>query len=240
MTSDATAKAKCTMSKFWLHFINSCYLVLGIIIIAVAAAANAEAVLTHFTILGGVICMGVFLMALSILGIVATERSSQVLLFLYIVFMVLLFIVQFSVGLAAIATPRSQQEELLLGGWCRLTPKAKGWFQHTRNCYAFHANDTPGSTRYTCEGPPYPSDEYETCPTTCRVTTTNCTATPAPPADAPVCPSCYESVKDLTEKLLNRGGGVCLAFAFVELVGIWAAYRHRQDTKAPATYSAFL
>ncbi|EDQ86250.1 uncharacterized protein MONBRDRAFT_33910 [Monosiga brevicollis MX1] len=244
MTSETKDKSGFSVALLWLYVFNGIYLVLGLTLIGVAAAAQAEAVLTDLTILGGVIAMGVFLVMVSIFGIVGTARRSPFLLFLYILFMVLLFVMQFSIGVAALSVSQTQQKQLLSEGWCKLSDERQIWFQNSTNCYGFE-----NASKYEpndCMAPPPQNASNPKCPTRCAAP--ECGVEPTD--TLPRCETCYDAVKGhllmsnmasgLTDRLLRRGGGICLAFAFLELLGVVAAIRYRRDARAPATYNAFM
>ena len=87
-----------------------------------AAAAKGASYVTTIAILGGIIAVGVFLLLLSILGVIAAYKNKRGLVFLvcrmhhmrvrsrsqYMVLLSLLFIIQFSVSIAVLAFNTSQ------------------------------------------------------------------------------------------------------------------------------------
>ena len=54
--------------------------------------------------------------------------------------MVLLFVMQFSIGVAALSVSQTQQKQLLSEGWCKLSDERQIWFQNSTNCYGFEVS----------------------------------------------------------------------------------------------------
>jgi tetraspanin-13/31 len=83
------------------------------ILIFAATIGKISAYVTSETVIGGIVACGVFLLLVSILGLIGAVKHHQVLLFFYMVILFLLFIVQFSVAIACLAVTDKQQVELL-------------------------------------------------------------------------------------------------------------------------------
>lgn len=199
-----------------LFAINGFYCICGIIIIAVAAWAKAGSYVSSLSILGGVIACGVFMLLIGGFGIFGAWKSVKGLLVLYMILLGILFIIQFSISVAALAIGNNQQDSLASSGWCKLTDPDKNDIQLNGNCFGFqdvNRSHYNSSTSNMCMGP------GPSCPSGCFIPGWTC-ADPSLPA----CQPCYSKLKDSISLNLRRGGGVSLAFAFTELIGLAAAY----------------
>lgn len=206
--------------KGYLYVINALYMVLGLIIVAVAAIAEGGTSYTSsLPVLGGIIAAGVFLMAIAGLGMFATYNEKRGLMFAYTILLSLLFIIQFSVSIAALTIPEDQRESIAESGWCQLNNEGKNSLQIQFSCYGVDSI----LTNETCMAP------GEKCPATCQNdnTTVSCLHTQ--------CPFCERLLADDINRLFKHGGGVGLAFSFTELIGVWASWKFRKlaVTKEP-------
>merc|ERR1712216_757199 len=92
------------------------------------------------------ITMGVFLCILALVGIFAvngyptTKRPR--LLNLYILLMTLLFIIHFSVSLAAMMVNDHYQRRMMREGWCERDAGDQRTIQNTFGCKGFDGNNT--------------------------------------------------------------------------------------------------
>nr|CAD7201431.1 unnamed protein product [Timema douglasi] len=77
------------------------------ILIGVAVYGRASALVTNLPIIGGILACGIFLILVSILGLIGAIKHHQYMLILF-----LLFLVQFSVACACLAVNMEQQHEL--------------------------------------------------------------------------------------------------------------------------------
>ena len=106
----------------------------GLIIIIVAGVANSTHHVTDLGVLGGLIACGVFLLLISAFGYVGAKKSVRKLIFLYIVALSVLFIVQFSISVAALS---KSSGSLAKSGWCDIDDAFKNDLQDAFNCYGF-------------------------------------------------------------------------------------------------------
>lgn len=146
----------------------------------------------------------------------------------------MLFIIQFSISVAALAIGNNQQDSLASSGWCRLSDPEKNDIQSNGFCFGFqdvdstnfnaslHVNSTASMTA-ACMGP------GSFCPTgncvlsRCSKICFYCSGCFVPgwtcqDSSLPLCQPCYSKLKDSISLNLRRGGGVSLAFAFTEVV----------------------
>ena len=79
------------------------------LLIGVATYWKSAAVITSLPLLGGIVASGVFLLFVAVLGLLATLKHHQILLFVYMIVLFGIFIIQFSVSCAAIGIDEDQE-----------------------------------------------------------------------------------------------------------------------------------
>nr|CAD7402990.1 unnamed protein product [Timema poppensis] len=129
-----------TCSKNALAALNILYILVAFILIGVAVYGRASALVTNLPIIGGILACGIFLILVSILGLIGAIKHHQVILFFYMLILFLLFLVQFSVACACLAVNMEQQHELAEQGWKRVTMDMKGEVQKVFNCCGFEGS----------------------------------------------------------------------------------------------------
>lgn len=209
-------------AKQVLMALNVFYMACGVIIIAVAAWAKAGSFVSSLSILGGVIATGVFMLLLGGFGLFGGWKDLRPLLLLYMVLLGILFIVQFSVSVAALAIGNTQQYSIVKSAWCSMSDQSKSDIQVDGGCVGFDnlgdpAFINPAAANY-CLRP------GSICPATCIEQNWACFNPPSNSSTLPPCQTCYSKLADPIALNLRRGGGISLAFAFTELFGIAAAY----------------
>eukprot|EP01137_Pigoraptor_chileana_P022313 Opistho-2@6919 len=203
-----------------LKALNVFYAIIGIILIAVAAYAKGAAKLSSVSIAGGIIACGVFLFLVALIGFIGAHKHHQVLLFIYMVVLGIVFIIELGVSIAALAVSDGQKQDILYNGWVRLSDDAKNDIQSWGACCGFQNASMP---------PQYPDGRGTICP------------------NAPVGNGTYDSLLTCFGKLessLNKSfhavGVVGIVFAFTELIGIALALAFRNQKNPKANPSAFL
>lgn len=191
--------------------LNAFYMICGIIVIAVAGWAKQGSYVSSLSILAGVIATGVFMLLIGAFGFFGAFKNVKKLLLLYMLLLAILFIIQFSISVAALAIGNNQQDTLAAQGWCGLQDADKVDIQNNANCYGFWSANV-STTRGDCNAP------GTAFPPGCCPPYQNCSYTTL------VCQPCYAKLRDEIAINLRRGGGVSLAFAFTELLGLAAAY----------------
>lgn len=230
------------VTKNSLKALNVFYFIVSIIIIAVAGAAKGMAKVSSPAVAGGVIACGVFLLLVSVLGFVGAHKHHQVLLFIYMIVLALIFIIEFSVSIACLAVSTSQQNDLVKTAWQQLDAVSRVDLQNWGTCcgleiatgyYYTHENS---SSSYT--GPA--ADSSVNPPVLCPCTdgTTSCgdalNATSAILATSTHTgngPTCLSKLADSLDKGFKAAGGVGLFFSFTEIIGILAAWKFRNGLK---------
>jgi tetraspanin-13/31 len=185
----------------------------------VASLAKAGSYVSSLNIIAGIITTGSFFLFVSLLGLWGAIRESQATLFVYILLLGIVFILQFSISIAALAV---DHHTTAADGWCALDDVDRISIQNKIGCYGFQSNraDLFNSTL-----PDYCMRPGLRCPTTCNVLP-DCPGT----GIKETCPLCYDALRDQIETMLNRAGGVGLGLAFTmvrvaSLLGV-LTYRH--------------
>lgn len=210
-------------SKNVLVALNSLYIFIALVLICVAVYAKVSAKITSLPILGGVIACGVFLLLVAIMGVVGAIRHSQVILFFYMIIMALLFIIQMSVSIGAIAVSHEQQSKLMEAGWSRMSDKMKNEIQEIKDCCGFKNRTlTPNDPKMG-----HPNCDELKC---CTNQSPQCLT----------CETCYNKLEDVVNHLLKVAGGVGLFFSFTLLFGVYMACRYRNQKDPRANPGAFL
>ncbi|XP_020616355.1 tetraspanin-13-like isoform X2 [Orbicella faveolata] len=126
------------------------------------------------------------------------------------IIMALLFIIQMSVSIGAIAVSHEQQSKLMEAGWSRMSDKMKNEIQEIKDCCGFKNRTlTPNDPKM---GHPN-CDELKCC--------TNQSP------ECLTCETCYNKLEDVVNHLLKVAGGVGLFFSFTLLLGLCLTKRVR-------------
>ncbi|KAM6308109.1 tetraspanin-31 [Podargus strigoides] len=199
-------------SRNALCALNVVYVLVGLLLVGVAAWGRGVGVVSSPPLIGGAIALGVVLLLLALLGLLGAARHHQVLLFFYMIILGLVCLVQLGVSCSCLAIDRSRQERLFTSAWPLLSNATRWELERHLDC---------------C-GPPEP----HACPARCRTLLGG-----APP---PHCPSCTEQLLQHSDEALKILGGVGLFFSFTEMLGVWLAMRYRNQKDPRANPSAFL
>lgn len=201
-----------TCSKNALTALNILYILVAFILIGVAVYGRASAIVTNLPIIGGILACGVFLILISILGLIGAIKHHQVLLFFYMLILFLLFLVQFSVACACLAFDAKQQYQLAKQGWSTVSPDIKNKVEKTFDCCEL---DNKSNSVMTTTSVP----QYE-CQRSCcsRDDKGGCH-----------CQSCMEKLQTTINYAFKLCGGIGLFFSFTEVVAAVIAYRYRNQ-----------
>ncbi|KAG7519491.1 tetraspanin-31 [Solea senegalensis] len=206
-----------TCSKNALCSLNVVYMLVGLLLIGVAAWGKGFGLVSSIHIIGGVIAVGFFLLLIAIVGLIGAIHHHQVMLFFYMVILFIVFLFQFGVSCSCLAMNRGQQEALLNSTWGMLENKTKTDLESQLNCC--------GLLNVTDSRPQFELDVHN-CPASCKKTT--------------VCNSCGDRMLNHASEALKILGGVGLFFSFTEILGVWLAVRYRNQKDPRANPSAFL
>ncbi|XP_016139341.1 tetraspanin-31 [Sinocyclocheilus grahami] len=206
-----------TCSKNALCSLNVVYMLVGLLLIVVAAWGKGFGIVSSIHIIGGVIAVGFFLLLIAIVGLIGAVHHHQVMLFFYMVILFIVFLFQFGVSCSCLAMNQGQQEKLLVSSWrlmskdTRISLEKKldccGLFNNTQNQGVFM------SDLHFCD---------------------------APCVKKSLCLTCGEKMLQHSSEALKILGGVGLFFSFTEILGVWLAMRFRNQKDPRANPSAFL
>merc|ERR1711935_912544 len=124
-------------TRLSLTFLNILYLAVSFIIIGVAGYFRNVGIIVSTPLVGGILALGVMLTFISLLGIMATLRHHQVLLFFYVLVLFILFIVQFAVSISCLALSHLQQMEVVRTAWTNVRDDVREDAMRTLQCCGF-------------------------------------------------------------------------------------------------------
>jgi len=230
-----------TCSKNTLVGLNVIYILVSFLMIGVAVHGKVSGIVTSLPIVGGITACGVFLLMISVIGLIGAVRHHQVLLFFYMVVLFLIFLIQFSCSCAALAINEHDEKMLIKTAWQTAETKSESLViqaEQTFDCCGLGinitANDaiydipTPKDIQWTIEKKVF--DNYPDA--ACYHKGNNSTK-----GD---CRTCYSIINDKVNSGFNAAGGLGLFFSFTEFIGVWLAARFRNQKDPRANPSAFL
>ncbi|XP_046896780.1 tetraspanin-31 [Hypomesus transpacificus] len=206
-----------TCSKNALCSLNVVYMLVGLLLIGVAAWGKEFGIVSSIHIIGGVIAVGVFLLLIAIVGLIGAIHHHQVMLFFYMVILFMVFLVQFGVSCSCLAMNQGQQEKLLSSTWGLLNNTTKVDLEGQLDCCGL-LNTTASRAQFEKD-------------------MANCTA---PCKASKNCSTCGDMMLQHATEALKILGGVGLFFSFTEILGVWLAVRYRNQKDPRANPSAFL
>lgn len=203
-----------TCSKNALCSLNVVYMLVGLLLIGVAAWGKGFGLVSSIHIIGGVIAVGFFLLLIAIVGLIGAIHHHQVMLFFYMVILFIVFLFQFGVSCSCLAMNREQQNSLLNSAWKILHNNTRYDLETQLNCCGLSNNSSSFD------------QDYASCPASCK--------------QANNCEECGTLMLNHATDTLKILGGVGLFFSFTEILGVWLAFRYRNQKDPRANPSAFL
>ncbi|XP_008101726.1 tetraspanin-31 [Anolis carolinensis] len=203
-------------SRNALCALNVVYVLVGLLLIGVAAWGKGFGIVSSLHIIGGVIAVGFFLLLIAIVGLIGAINHHQVMLFFYMIILGLVFIFQFGISCSCLALKRSKQESLLSGAWKIVKVDTKKSLEINLNCCGLF-NDTESADTFKAD--------VDSCTAACKKTR---------------CHTCGVVMMEHAGEVLKILGGVGLFFSFTEILGVWLAMRYRNQKDPRANPSAFL
>lgn len=205
-----------TCSKNALFSLNVVYMMVGLLLIGVAAWGKGFGLVSSIHIIGGVIAVGFFLLLISIVGLIGAIHHHQVMLFFYMVILFIVFLFQFGVSCSCLAMNRGQQKTLLTSAWSMLNNDMRGDLEARLDCCDLtKTNDTFTQDPVSCPAPCNKNKNHS-------------------------CEACLPLMLNKATETLTILGGVGLFFSFTEILGVWLAFRYRNQKDPRANPSAFL
>jgi len=235
-----------TCSKNTLVGLNVIYILVSFLMIGVAVHGKVSGIVTSLPIVGGITACGIFLLMISVIGLIGAVRHHQVLLFFYMVVLFLIFLIQFSVSCAALAINKDDENMIIEAAWKKSPDSLKIQAEQSFDCcgLGLDTSKAPGA-QVTLE----PSQEdmkfsidnhvFDKFPTA------KCYHAPPIPTNGTIpvpngCQTCYSLISDKVNSGFNGAGGLGLFFSFSEFIGVWLAARFRNQKDPRANPSAFL
>ncbi|XP_072847188.1 tetraspanin-31 isoform X2 [Pogona vitticeps] len=205
-------------SRNALCALNVVYVLVGLLLIGVAAWGKGFGIVSSLHIIGGVIAVGFFLLLIAIVGLIGAINHHQVMLFFYMIILGIVFIFQFGISCSCLALKESKQI-LLSGAWKMVKDdNTKNSLENNLNCCGLFNKTEFAETFET---------DVDSCTAPCKKAKT-------------VCSSCGDVMMKHADEVLKILGGVGLFFSFTEILGVWLAMRYRNQKDPRANPSAFL
>uniref|UniRef100_A0A3Q2YFW0 Tetraspanin 31 n=1 Tax=Hippocampus comes TaxID=109280 RepID=A0A3Q2YFW0_HIPCM len=207
-----------TCSKNALCSLNVVYMLVGLLLIGVAAWGKGFGLVSSIHIIGGVIAVGVFLLLIAVVGLVGAVRHHQVMLFFYMVILFIVFLFQFGVSCSCLAMNRSQQVSGL-----GLLPFSFWLWEPISGPSSNAVRNLRSPARFlTTIWQKFSAPTRALCKNTSS------------------CYTCGDMMLHHASEALKILGGVGLFFSFTEILGVWLAVRYRNQKDPRANPSAFL
>jgi len=213
-------------SRNGLIALNICYILVGLLLITVAGVGKYAAIVNQIEIIGGIIACGVFLLLISLVGLVGAIKHHQVCLFFYMVILFLIFFIQFAIACACLALSDAQKKKIISSGWNKVDDTLKEKCQTGLNCCGLNNVDADHP----------PCKKSECC---AKSEAMCCTGNKNSTVKCP-CRSCMVAGEQAVNTTLNSAGGLGLFFSFTEIIGVCLAIRYRNQKDPRANPSAFL
>jgi len=216
-----------TCSKNTLVGLNVIYILVSFLMIGVAVHGKVSGIVTSLPIVGGITACGVFLLMISVIGLIGAVRHHQVLLFFYMVVLFLIFLIQFSCSCAALAINEHDEKMLIKTAWQTAETKSESLViqaEQTFDCCglginitnndAIYEKPTPEDIQWTIEKKVF--DKYPEA---------RCFHKDNKTGDD--CQTCYSIISDKVNSGFNAAGGLGLFFSFTELFGVICTHKYR-------------
>jgi len=224
-----------TCSKNTLVGLNVIYILVSFLMIGVAVHGKVSGIVTSLPIVGGITACGIFLLMISVIGLIGAVRHHQVLLFFYMVVLFIIFLIQFSVSCAALAINKNDENKIIEAAWKKSASSSPSLIiqaEQTFDCCGLGL-DTTADPQVTTDPTQadmqfsidnnvfdrFPNAKCHHGPINGKKNGT----IPVPPG----CQTCYSLISDKVNSGFNGAGGLGLFFSFSELVGGLVAYRYR-------------
>ncbi|XP_058229935.1 tetraspanin-31-like [Hemibagrus wyckioides] len=193
-------------AKNTLCAVNAVYLVVGLSLMAAAGYGKSFGIVWSLSIISVVMVVGVFLIFISMLGIIGALRHNQIILFTYILAMILVFIFQFAASCSCLALGREKQEKLLSMSWEVMRNETRRSLEQQLDCCGLVNSAEKQHVFRT---------DVNLCTAACKRTAH--------------CFTCGDLMLQNTAETLNFLGGVGLFCSFTQLVTVWLAVQYRNQ-----------
>jgi len=220
-------------NKRCLLGINFAYIIAATILIGVASYAKHANIANTVPIVGGIIACGVFLLFVAVLGLIATFRQSQPLMFYYIIILSIIFILQFFISIACLGVKHEKESDLVLNAWNLIDSHDNPGEIHSIekefgccgvNTEGYRRQNSNYNSNGTCTGDWCEEINFCIDMKVCHEPV-NKTVTPLDFG----CPTCDQELDKILDKAFNSTGGLGLFFSFCELFAILTTFVYRKQ-----------
>jgi len=227
-------------SKNTLVGINVVYVMVAFLLIGVGSYAKTSSIVVTLPVVGGIVACGVFLLFVAILGLIATVKHHQVMLFFYMMILFVIFVIQFSVACACIGFTHDQETKLTQQAWIAAKKQGElGLIQEAEKFFQCCGYDLEDQSNLNKTEQAFCTKHISTCSFD-PITTTSGTPTAAPANITPDgkrrkrdvpndCQPCKDFLDDKIDRGFNAAGGLGLFFALTEVVILVITYRFRKQ-----------
>jgi len=210
-----------TCSKNTLVGLNLIYMLVSLIMIGVAVHGKVSGIVTSLPIVGGITACGVFLLFISVVGLVGALRHHQVMLFFYMVVLFLIFLIQFSVACAALAINENDEKQIILKAWDSAPVSVKVQAERSFDCCGVglnedkspYINPTDDDKKWSDDNGVFNGTEYK--------------AYACYNHSSPNCLTCFSHINEKVNSGFNAAGGLGLFFSLTELFGVICTHKYR-------------
>jgi tetraspanin-13/31 len=190
-----------TCSKNTLVGLNIVYILVSFLLIGVAVHGKVSGVVTSLPIIGGITACGIFLLLISIIGLIGAMRHNQVTLFVYMIVLFCIFVIQFSVSCAALGVNNEDEKVILEKAWSKADNETIFDAEKLFDCCGLsNISEGVGCDQLTCA---------------------------AGAKGVESCAPCMVKLQEKINSAFNAAGGLGLFFSFTELIGGIVACRYR-------------
>jgi len=225
-----------TCSKNTLVGLNVIYIMVSFLMIGVAVHGKVSGIVTSLPIVGGITACGIFLLMISVIGLIGAVRHHQVLLFFYMVVLFLIFLIQFSVSCAALAINEDDEKRIIQTAWQKSPDSLIIQAEQTFDCCGLgvmqngtvYLTPNEDDVKWSIDHKVFDNYPSAKCHHDAKGTTSQ------------DCQTCFSLITDKVNSGFNGAGGLGLFFSFSEFIGVWLAARFRNQKDPRANPSAFL
>jgi len=215
-----------TCSKNTLVGLNVMYILVSLLMIGVAVHSKVTGIVTSLPIIGGITASGVFLLFISVIGLIGAMKHHQVMLFIYMVVLFFIFIIQFSCSCAALSVSPFDQKKIIKTAWDTAikTPYTEDLIvsaERQFDCCGVGINDN-----YTIYTHPTKADHDWSQNRTHPVFTEGRCVKNDDQSEGG-CPSCFFTISEKVQAGFNAAGGLGLFFSFPEIIGVICTHKYR-------------
>jgi len=213
-----------TCSKNTLVGLNLIYMLVSLIMIGVAVHGKVSGIVTSLPIVGGITACGVFLLFISVVGLVGALRHHQVMLFFYMVVLFLIFLIQFSVACAALAINEEDEKRIILKAWDSAPVSVKIQAERSFDCcgvgltkddLSYYSKPTDDDKKWSDDNGVFNGTEYKAY---------KCYDHNSPNT---TCLTCFSHINEKVNSGFNAAGGLGLFFSLTELFGVICTHKYR-------------